>query len=102
MSSPIRRAHLAFSTRGNSFIAKRTQKESGVGTLLERTGAMNQFLETHAYRTFHKGKCYQLGINVATANPKVYEPPARDLTAADWREVNGTLEQALKSFRSLK
>jgi hypothetical protein len=24
-----------------------------------RTGAMNQFLDAHAYRTFHKGKCYR-------------------------------------------
>jgi hypothetical protein len=67
-----------------------------------RTGAMNQFFDGRAYRTFHKAKCYQLGINVATANATVYEPPVRTLTDADWHEVNGTLEEALKSFRFLK
>jgi len=40
------------------------------------TGAMNQLLDAHAYRTYHTGKCYQLGINVATANATVYEPPS--------------------------
>lgn len=65
-------------------------------------GASNQGTDVEAYRTFHKGKCYQLGINRASANPTVFDPPVRDLSEADEREVNGTLEQARKSFRFLK
>jgi hypothetical protein len=65
-------------------------------------GASNQSTEVYLYRTFHKGKCYQLGINRASANPIVFDPPVTDLSDADEREVNGTLKQALKSFRFLK
>jgi hypothetical protein len=68
-----------------------------------RQGAMNQFMEVHVYRTFRNGQCYQLGINVATANATVFEPPpVRTLSEAAWHEVNRTLEQALNSFRFLK
>jgi hypothetical protein len=63
---------------------------------------MNQSTVGDVYRTFHKGKCYQLGVNVATANVDTDDPPQRELTDADLREVNGTLEQARKSFRFLK
>jgi hypothetical protein len=65
-------------------------------------GGMNQSTVGDVYRTFHKGKCYQLGVNVATANVDTDDPPQRELTDADLREVNGTLEQARKSFRFLK
>ena len=65
-------------------------------------GGMNQGVGGRIYRAFHRGKCYQLGINVATADAQVFDPPARDLTAADWREVNGRLERARDSFRFLK
>jgi hypothetical protein len=65
-------------------------------------GGMNQGVDVELYRTFHNGKCYQLGINRASANATVFDPPERDLTDADEREVNGTLKQALKSFRFLK
>jgi len=65
-------------------------------------GAMNQSVSGEVYRTFHRGKCYQLGINVAMANPGVFDPPARELTKRDWREVKGQLEQARDSFRFIK
>jgi hypothetical protein len=64
--------------------------------------AMNQSLNGHVYRTFHQGKCYQLGINVATANPDVFNPPARILTNDDLQEINRLLEQARDSFQFLK
>jgi hypothetical protein len=53
------------------------------------------------YRTFHRGKCYQLGINVATAHG-TFDPPVRELRSRDLNEVKGKLEQARKSFRFLK
>ena len=59
-------------------------------------GGMNQSVEGHAYRAFRNGKCYQLGINQASA---VFDPSVRE---PDWNQVKHTLEQALKSFRFLK
>jgi hypothetical protein len=61
-----------------------------------------QGTEGDVYRTFHGGKCYQLGVNVATSDVATDDPPQRELTDADLHEINGTLEQARKSFRFLK
>jgi len=65
-------------------------------------GGMNQAVNGHVYRAFHRGKCYQLGINVATANADVFDPPARNLTKDDLREVNRQLQQGPDSFQFLK
>ncbi len=65
-------------------------------------GGMNQEVDGDLYRTFHKGKCYQLGINLGTADAGTFDPPARAFTDADRHEVTGTLEQARQSFRFLK
>jgi hypothetical protein len=65
-------------------------------------GGMNQGVDVELYRTFHNGKCYQLGVNFATANAEVFDPPIRALTDKDEKEINGTLEAARKSFRFLK
>ena len=62
---------------------------------------MNQSVGGELYRTFHREKCYQMGINVAMANAQTFDPPARDLTKADRREVNRQLERARDSFRFL-
>lgn len=63
---------------------------------------MNQGVDVRAYRTFYNGKCYQLGVNVATAIGEVFDPPVRNLTDTDLREINGKLDQPLRSFRFLK
>lgn len=63
---------------------------------------MNQGVSGDIYRTFRRGKCYQLGINVATANAQTFDPPERELTKTDWREIDGRLERARHSFRFLK
>lgn len=60
---------------------------------------MNQGVDVKLYRTFHKRKCYQLGIDEANAAAVLFDPPAKE---ADWGEVEGMLEQARKSFRFLK
>jgi hypothetical protein len=65
-------------------------------------GEMNQDTSGEAYRTFHRGKCYQLGVNTATIKAGVFDPPVRDLTDADWDEIQKRLEQARKSFLFLK
>ena len=61
-----------------------------------------QSTEGHIYRTFHRGKCYQLGINVATSDVTTNEPPVRELKQSDLNEVQGKLQQAVNSFRFLK
>jgi hypothetical protein len=62
-------------------------------------GGMNQGVDVKLYRTFHNGKCYQLGIDEANAAAVVFDPPAKE---ADWDEVERTFEQTRKSFRFLK
>jgi hypothetical protein len=65
-------------------------------------GRMSQAVGGHIYRAFHGGKCYQLGINQATASAQTFDPPARELTKGDWLQVEYGLEQARDSFRFLK
>ncbi len=64
-------------------------------------GGMNQSVGGTLYRTFHRGKCYQLGINVAMASAGVFDPPERELSKSDLHEVNGELERVRDSFRFL-
>jgi len=55
-----------------------------------------------AYRTFHNGKCYELGIQTVTSRA-VYDPgTVKEFTKKDWSEVEGRLRQALNSFVFLK
>lgn len=65
-------------------------------------GGGNSGTVGRVYRTFHGGKCYQLGINEGTAQSQVFDPPASPLSDSDEKEINGRLEQALKSFKFLK
>ncbi len=64
--------------------------------------AMMQQLSARRYRTFHNGKCYQLNVAFALANPAVFDPPAREFSKDDWNAVSHALEQARDSFRFLK
>lgn len=59
------------------------------------------FMVGRVYRTFHRGKCYQLGVNLAASSGD-FDPPVPQLTEKDMNEINGPLEQARKSFRFLK
>ena len=61
-----------------------------------------QRLVGHAYRTFHRNKCYQLEINIVLAYASVFEPPAKELPKEDWDDVNNRLKECLNSFRFLK
>jgi hypothetical protein len=55
-----------------------------------------------AYRTFHNGKCYELGIQTSTSRA-VFDPgTVKEFTKKDWSEVEGRLRQALNSFVFLK
>jgi len=63
---------------------------------------MNQGMDATLYRTFHAGKCYQLSIAMAESNAKVFDPPVRELSVQDTKEVNRSLQRARDSFRFLK
>jgi len=55
-----------------------------------------------AYRTFHNGTCYELGIQT-NASHAVYDPgTVKEFTKKDLSEVEGRLRQALNSFVFLK
>lgn len=55
-----------------------------------------------AYRTFHNGKCYELGIQTAISRAE-YDPATfKEFTKEDRSEVQGCLKQALNSFVFLK
>jgi len=54
------------------------------------------------YRTFHKGKCYELGIQTVTSRA-VYDPgTVKKFTKKDSSEVESHLRQPLNSFLFLK
>ena len=58
--------------------------------------------EGSAYRTFHKGKCYELGIQNVFSHA-VYDPGTfKKFTKKDPSEVESRLRQPLNSFVFLK
>jgi hypothetical protein len=63
---------------------------------------MSQGVGGHIYRTLHGGRCYQLGINEATASVQTFDPSARELAKGDWLQAEGGLEPARDSLRFLK
>ena len=66
------------------------------------SAGMSQGIDQEIYRTFHDGKCYQLAIAIAVANPKVFDPTAKSLTKREWNQVQHSLEQARDSFVFLR
>lgn len=55
-----------------------------------------------AYRSFHDGKCYELGIQTVMSRGEYDPGTIKEFTKADWSEVDGRLRQALNSFAFLK
>lgn len=64
--------------------------------------AMNQGVKGHLYRSFHGGSCYQLSVRTETVPADLFDPGVKELSQKDWANVNGHLEECLKSFRFLK
>lgn len=53
----------------------------------------------HAYRTFHKGKCYELGIQTAFENSGNYDPGTiEEWTKQDDDKIQKLLNEPLHSF----
>ena len=56
-----------------------------------------------AYRTFHDGRCYELGIQTASGNSGAYDPGTiEEWTRRDNDTVQKFLNQPLHSFKFLK
>jgi hypothetical protein len=55
-----------------------------------------------AYRTFHSGKCYELGIQNVFSRAEYDPGTVKEFTKKDSSEVEGRLRQALNSFVFLK
>jgi hypothetical protein len=61
---------------------------------------MSQNVSGTLYRAFHRGKCYQFGIDVAQSGAN--DPPFSVMTKQESDRVNHVLEQARDSFRFLR
>jgi len=71
--------------------------------VFDQDGAvMGNALDGHVYRTFHASRCYQLATRAVMINPGVFEQPVKQLTSDDWKKVNDSLQQIVRSFRFLK
>jgi hypothetical protein len=55
-----------------------------------------------AYRTFHNGKCYELGIQTVISRADYDAGTVKEFTKKDLSEVEGRLRQVLNSFVFLK
>ena len=55
-----------------------------------------------AYRTFHRGKCYELGIQNVFSRAEYDPGTVKEFTKKDSSEVEGRLRQPLNSFVFLK
>ena len=65
-------------------------------------GAGN-YMNTDLYRTFHKNRCHELSINVATSAFWAFDPGAvKEFTPKDEQHVRNELTTVLDSFRFLK
>lgn len=64
------------------------------------SGAAGHLLESYVYRSFHNGTCYELDINIASANIGNYDPGT--MKAFDVEKVERSLKAVLASFKFLK
>jgi hypothetical protein len=55
-----------------------------------------------AYRTFHNGKCYELGFQTVMSRAEYDQGTVKEFTKKDQSEVEGHLRTALDSFVFLK
>jgi hypothetical protein len=73
-------------------------------THLESTDAgVGNYRYSDLYRTFHKGKCYELSVNIATSSYGNFDPGTiKEFTKEDTAKVREDLTSIVDSFRFLK
>jgi hypothetical protein len=64
---------------------------------------LGNYMNTDLYRTFHKSRCHELSISVATSGFWVFDSGAvKEFTPEDEQHVRNELTMVLDSFRFLK
>jgi hypothetical protein len=64
--------------------------------------AMSHYIETHRYRGYNRGRCYELALHVTFTNYKVYDPGTiKEFTSNDEEQVITELKRIIDSFRFL-
>lgn len=64
---------------------------------------LGHYMGTDLYRAFHKRRCYELSINIASASFASFDPgTVKEFTHEDERRVHDELSTILDSFRFLK
>jgi hypothetical protein len=66
------------------------------------SGGMSQWVGGDVYRTFHRGKCFELSVLRVLVDPGALDDPGKPLTDGAWNRVDAPLTQALNSFQFLK
>jgi hypothetical protein len=88
-------------------LARKDQKRiiNGVRFLHGSSGevGLGNYMGSDLYRAFHKNKCYELSINIATSSFANFEPgTTRKFTRENEQQVRQALMVILDSFRFLK
>ncbi len=65
------------------------------------SGGMSQWVGGNVYRTFHRGKCFELSVLRVLVDPGALDDPGKPLTDEVWNRVDTPLKQALNSFQFL-
>jgi hypothetical protein len=55
-----------------------------------------------AYRTFHNGRCYEIGIQIFISRAVYDDGPAKNLAKEQWSEIERSLNEPLDTFVFLK
>ena len=61
--------------------------------------ATGHSISTDLYRAFHKGRCFELGVNQSATNPNMSDPPMKTITPAQQKKLQDTMSYILHSFR---
>lgn len=83
-------------------VAKDLRTINGVRFLhgISTDAAASLYVSTDLYRTFHRGRCYELSINLATNSFGSFDPgTVREFTPKDDQRVRIELTTILDSFR---
>jgi hypothetical protein len=80
----------------------RNESVNGVTfTVMETDGvATGNLIDGYVYRSFHRGKCYELDVRIAFSNPDYADPGT--MKNFDFKAVHHRLKQVLDTFKFVK
>ncbi len=62
-------------------------------------GATSHWHSVDLYRTFHRGRCFELALSEAGTDPGVSDPPEKPLSLQQQKSLDAGLSRILHSFR---